>query len=174
MTTTQSRWSIPDMCTTGTNQHCWAPTVSVRRSVTMVIPPASRTSDAGTHSRAAGIKNVPTEEKNYKVGADPAADYRYTEGRNEPAATLPVLAKISSVRRWTTSAATSCRLVGSGFNDGTTATAYVLGRKPIHRLRVVGPVGLRAKWKRVDVDPRRQAVADAYCKNGTWAMTQNV
>ena len=78
-------------------------------------------------TRAAGIKN-PTEEKNYKVGAQILpliTDTQPNSGPNAASAdTLSVLAKITlsdddNKRGYELS------VLGKGFNDGTTADAYV-------------------------------------------------
>ena len=78
-------------------------------------------------TRAAGIKN-PTEEKNYKVGAQILpliTDIQPNSGPNAAsAAKLSVLAKVTlsdddNKRGYELS------VVGKGFNDGTTADAYV-------------------------------------------------
>ena len=84
-------------------------------------------------TRAAGIKN-PTEEKKYKVGAQILpliTDIQPNSGRNAAsAATLSVLAKVTlsdddNKRGYELS------VVGKGFNDGTTADAYVYTRGSI-------------------------------------------
>ena len=78
-------------------------------------------------TRAAGIKN-PTEEKNYKVGAQILPLDTHIQPNTAPnaasAATLSIVAKIElsdddMVR------GKELTIIGSGFNDGTTASAYV-------------------------------------------------
>ena len=79
-------------------------------------------------TRAAGIKN-PTEEKDYKVGAQILpliTDIQPNSGLNAAsAATLPVLAKVT-LSDDDNKRGYELIITGSGFNNGTTADAYVL------------------------------------------------
>ena len=83
-------------------------------------------------TRAAGIKN-PTEAKNYKVGAQILpliTDIQPNSGRNaDSAATLSVLAKVA-LSDDDNKRGYELTVTGAGFNDGTTADAYVLNRVP--------------------------------------------
>ena len=79
-------------------------------------------------SRAAGIKN-PTEEKKYKVGAKILPLGTSTQPNSGPdmtsAATLPVEAK-TKLSDDDNKRGYELIITGSGFNNGTTADAYVL------------------------------------------------
>ena len=79
-------------------------------------------------TRSAGIQN-PSEEKNYKVGAQVLPLGIDTQPNSGPdadsAATLPVKAKVS-LSDDDNKRGYELTVTGSGFNNGTTANAYVL------------------------------------------------
>ena len=109
---------IPDMCTSSTDD-CQGPNgVDAGQKLTMVVEDGSgikNPTEAGSHSAAYAILD-PTDSV-----PGPAAVNKDYE--------LKTVAKIklSDVNN---SRGYELIVTGSGFNDGTTATAWVLGRKP--------------------------------------------
>ena len=109
---------IPDMCTSSTDD-CQGPNgVNAGQMLTMVVEDDSgikNPTEAGSHSAAFAILG-PTGSV-----PGPAAVNKDFE--------LPTVAKIS-LSDVDNSRGYELTITGSGFNNGTTATAWVLGRKP--------------------------------------------
>ena len=109
---------IPDMCTSSTDA-CQGPNgVDANQKLTMVVEDNSgikNPTEAGSHSAAYKILD-PTQSVPGPAEVD--KDYE-----------LKTVAKIS-LSDVNNSRGYQLTVTGSGFNDGTTATAWVLGRKP--------------------------------------------
>ena len=109
---------IPDMCTSSTDD-CQGPNgVDAGQMLTMVVEDGSgikNPTEAGSHSAAFKILG-PTDSV-----PGPAAVNKDFE--------LKTVAKIA-LSDVDNSRGYELTVTGSGFNDGTTATAWVLGRKP--------------------------------------------
>ena len=115
------RVSVPDMCTTDTPTCQGANGLRAGDTVTMVI------------QKSAGIKN-PSEAGSHSTGyaiLDSTADVPSGPSGSGfmKANELKTVAKIS-LSDVDNKRGYELTVTGSGFNDGTTATAWVLGRKP--------------------------------------------
>ena len=109
---------IPDMCTSSTDA-CQGPNgVDARQKLTLVVEDGSgikNPTEAGKHSAAFAILG-PTD-----AVPGPADVSKFVD--------LETVAKIA-LSDVDNSRGYELTVTGSGFNDGTTATAWVLGRKP--------------------------------------------
>ena len=103
---------IPDMCTDDTGACFGQNGPEEGQKLTLVF------------SKAAGIKN-PTEAKTYKVGASVVNIGESVPTKPELPDTLPVRAKVTLSDDDNTRGY-ELTITGSGFNNGTTANAYVL------------------------------------------------
>ena len=141
---------IPDMCTSSTVD-CQGPNgVDAGQMLTMVVEDGSgikNPTEAGSHSAAFKVLG-PTASV-----PGPAAVNKDFE--------LKTVAEIA-LSDVDNSRGYELTVTGSGFNDATTATAWVLGRK-IHHRRVVERVGLR-RYERVG---RSRRLSDTDATMGT-------